>query len=120
MTFLRENTCVSLTSEALVSVPNSVYHEVIETLASLLPAASCTAGAGIQCSWSQVSTSCILSKQLHVSRGIFSAAWEPQTKLLFLSLALPLNCQLTLKLFKSFILRFHIKRLGRLYFNVER
>lgn len=30
---LTENTCISLTREALVPLPNSTYHEVIESLA---------------------------------------------------------------------------------------
>lgn len=51
VTFPAENICISLTSEALIPVPNSVYHEVIETLASLLPAASHTAGTGRQGSY---------------------------------------------------------------------
>lgn len=51
VTFPAENICISLTSEALVPVPNSVYHEVIENLASLLPAASRTAGTGRQGSY---------------------------------------------------------------------
>lgn len=94
MNFLVENTCNYLLCEAIGPLPNSVNPEVIETLASLLPAASCTAGAGIKGSWSWSSISCILSKQLHISRDISSDAWESHAKLLFLSLDLPLNCHL--------------------------
>lgn len=93
VTFPTENTCISLTSEALDPLPNAAYHEVIEILASLFPAASCTAGTGIQCSWRQGSP-CILSKQLHISRGIFSATSESYAKFLFLNQALPLDCYL--------------------------
>lgn len=73
VTFLTENTSISLSSKALVPVPNSVYHKAIEILASFLPAASYTAGVGSQ-------DSCVSPKQLHISTGVTSVVWEHQMR----------------------------------------
>lgn len=105
VTFPTENTCISLTSEALDPLPNAAYHEVIETLASLFPAASCTAGTGIQCSWVLLvfyPNSCIFLEASSLLLRNLMQNFCFWTKL-FLWIV-------TFELFKIFILKFSIKR----------